>query len=87
MLIAVLMPGAIGTVVYFLLRQPLVAPCPGCGSSIESGSNFCRQCRFQVGRVCQVCHRSARATDVYCLHCGHELALDPAPQRLRAYQE
>src|SRR5271154_66789 len=30
MLIVVVMPGGIGAVVYFLLRQPMLMPCPHC---------------------------------------------------------
>jgi hypothetical protein len=85
-LAAIFMPGAIGTVVYFLLRQPLVTPCPGCGAEIESGANFCSQCRFQVGLACGQCFRSVRSTEVFCARCGHSLVEDAVPARLRAMQ-
>jgi len=85
-LAAIFMPGAIGTVVYFLLRQPLVTPCPGCGAEIESGANFCSQCRFQVGLACGQCFRSVRPTEVFCARCGHSLVEDAVPARLRAMQ-
>src|ERR1700722_19265464 len=32
MLIVVLLPGGIGAVVYFLLRQPMLFPCPHCST-------------------------------------------------------
>ncbi len=32
MLIVVVMPGGIGAVVYFLLRQPMMIPCPHCST-------------------------------------------------------
>ena len=85
-LAAIFMPGAIGTVVYFLLRQPLVTPCPACGSGIEAGANFCSQCRFQVGLACGHCFRSVKTTEVYCGRCGHNLTEDSVPARLRELQ-
>src|ERR1700751_5377421 len=48
MLIVVLMPGGIGAVVYFLLRQPLLRACPNCRTELTAGGHFCPQCRFQV---------------------------------------
>lgn len=86
-LAAVFMPGAIGTVVYFLLRQPLITPCPACNSGIEAGANFCSQCRFQVGLLCMQCFGGVRPTEVYCGRCGHNLAEDPVPARLRAMHD
>ena len=35
MLIVVVMPGGIGAVVYFLLRQPMLFPCPHCSTEID----------------------------------------------------
>jgi hypothetical protein len=65
MLIVVIMPGGIGAVVYFLLRQPILARCPVCGQ----------------------CFRGVQITDVFCTQCGHDLAQDHAPARLRAYSD
>jgi len=86
-LAAIFMPGAIGTVVYFLLRQPLFMPCPACRSHIEAGQNYCAQCRFQVGLACGQCFRGVRPTEVYCGRCGHHLTEDAVPSRLRALQD
>src|SRR5712691_8328408 len=41
MLIVVVMPGGIGAVVYFLLRQPMMTPCPHCSTEITSSVHFC----------------------------------------------
>jgi hypothetical protein len=84
MLIALLLPGGIGAVVYFLLRQPIQVICPGCRSQIAASHNFCPQCRYQLAAICGQCHRSVRPTDVYCTQCGHDLADDHTPARLRA---
>ncbi len=87
MLIVVLMPGGIGAVVYFLMRQPLLSRCPHCNTEIASIYHFCPQCQFQMAPVCGQCFRSVQITDVFCTCCGHDLAKDGAPARLRAYSD
>jgi len=84
MLIVLLLPGGIGAVVYFLLRQPAQMACPGCHSQVPASVNFCPQCRYQLAAICGQCHRSVRATEIYCTQCGHDLAEDHTPARLRA---
>lgn len=87
MLIVILMPGGIGAVVYFLLRQPILSRCPHCTTEIASSYHFCPQCQFQMAPVCGQCFRGVQITDVYCTQCGHDLAEDHAPARLRAYSD
>jgi hypothetical protein len=87
MLIVVMMPGGIGAVVYFLLRQPILSRCPHCTTEIASSYNYCPQCQFQIAPVCGRCFRGVQITDVYCTQCGHDLAEDHAPARLRAYSD
>jgi hypothetical protein len=84
-LIAVVMPGGIGAVVYFLLRQPIMIRCPNCSTELTSGVHFCPQCRFQVAPVCGQCFRGLQTTDAFCPQCGHNVAEDHAPCRLRDY--
>lgn len=86
-LIAVVMPGGIGAVVYFLLRQPVLIRCPHCSTELTSGVHFCPQCRFQVAPVCGQCFRGLQITDAFCPQCGHDVAQDSAPVRLRAYSD
>jgi hypothetical protein len=87
MLIVVLLPGGIGAVVYFILRQPMLSPCPHCRTEIKAGYHFCPQCQFQLAPVCGRCFRGVQITDVYCVQCGHDLAEDHVPARLRAYSD
>jgi hypothetical protein len=87
MLVVIVMPGGIGAVVYFLLRQPVISRCPHCNTEIASSMHFCPQCQFQMAPVCGRCFRAVRITDVYCTQCGHDLAEDQAPARLRMYSD
>jgi MFS family permease len=87
MLVCVLLPGGIGAVVYFLLRQPILSHCPNCSTTIAATYNFCPQCQFQMFPVCGVCHRGVKITEAFCTQCGHDLAKDGAPARLRVYSD
>ena len=84
--ICLIMPGGIGSVLYFLLRQPIVSRCPACGTRVQDDFHFCPQCACQVSASCGQCYRSVTATDLHCVHCGHDLATDNTPARLRAFQ-
>ncbi len=85
-IVCLAMPGGIGSVLYFLLRQPVIALCPSCSTSIHAEFHFCPQCAYQVSAACGNCYRGVRITDLYCVHCGHSLAADNMPSRLRAFQ-
>jgi hypothetical protein len=86
MLLVVVMPGGIGAVVYFLLRQPILSRCPNCSTEIDSSCNFCPQCQFQTAPVCGRCFRDIRITDAFCKQCGHDCASDEAPARLKSFR-
>lgn len=76
--LVIFMPGAIGLVLYFLLRQPVLIVCPQCSANIVPGMNFCPQCRFQFLPTCPQCQRSVRSTDAFCGTCGENLTEDHA---------
>ena len=78
--LVIFMPGAIGLVLYFLLRQPLLSACPQCSANIVPGMNFCPQCRFQLAPTCPQCQRAVRITDAFCGNCGENLAVSAAVQ-------
>jgi predicted amidophosphoribosyltransferase len=81
--ICFVMPGGIGAVLYFLLRQPEVSRCPACSTHVQSDFHFCPQCDYHLAANCGNCFRTVRATDQFCTRCGHELARDQMPARLR----
>ena len=87
MLIVLVMPGGIGAIVYFLLRQPMMTRCPSCRTEVASSFHFCPQCHFQMSPVCGQCFRGVHITDVYCVQCGHDLTQDEMPARLRSFSD
>jgi hypothetical protein len=87
MILCFVMPGGIGAVLYFLLRTPLVASCPSCGTQVLGDFHFCPQCNYQLTASCGNCFRTVRTTDIYCTRCGHELARDHMPARLHVMGE
>jgi hypothetical protein len=84
MLICFVLPGGIGAVLYFLLRMPVTSRCAACGTHVQNEFHFCPQCSYQLNASCGNCFRSVRITDQFCTRCGHELAEDQMPARLRA---
>jgi hypothetical protein len=87
MLICFVMPGGIGAVLYFLLRQPEVSRCPNCSTHVQSDFHFCPQCDYRLAANCGHCFSTVRTSDQFCTRCGHELAEDHMPARLRALAE
>ena len=87
MAICFVMPGGIGAVLYFLLRQPEVSRCPACSTHVQSDFHFCPQCNYRLTANCGHCFRTVRTTDQFCTRCGHELAADHMPARLRVMGE
>lgn len=79
-LLVIFMPGAIGLVVYFLLRQPLSVRCPQCSTELQPGYNFCPQCHFQLAPTCRECQHTVRITDTFCGYCGERLVLSSHSQ-------
>jgi hypothetical protein len=42
--LALLVPNGVGFVLYFLLRKPIVSPCPACGTELPQNAAFCYRC-------------------------------------------
>ena len=77
--LVILVPNAMGFVIYFLLRQPMPLLCPECASHVKAGSSYCSRCNFQLNPVCPNCRQKAGLEDTFCPHCGYRLA-HPAPE-------
>jgi hypothetical protein len=72
-LIAFFVPNALGFIAYFLLREPILQPCPACGTRSRRDFAFCPQCGSPLLRVCPGCHRPVEPVWPHCAHCGQKL--------------
>ena len=77
--VAILVPNALGIILYFILRQPIRSACPQCGSFVQSGFNFCPHCSHKLSPSCPKCQHMLTATDVYCPYCGTPLTTAVTP--------
>jgi RNA polymerase subunit RPABC4/transcription elongation factor Spt4 len=77
-LIAFFVPNAFGIILYFILRKPLPAACPQCGTAVQPGFGFCPNCRYRLQPVCPHCQRGVAHGNVFCPYCGGALN-EPAP--------
>jgi hypothetical protein len=73
-LLAAFIPNAIGVILYFILREPLTAPCPRCGTPVRPNHAFCPKCGEPLGHVCPQCRRPVEAGWSHCANCGATLA-------------
>jgi len=78
-IMAVIIPNALGIILYFLLRQPLSNACPQCGCGVQAGFNFCPRCSHKLSPSCPQCQRLVGMNDVYCPYCGCSLHAPATP--------
>jgi RNA polymerase subunit RPABC4/transcription elongation factor Spt4 len=71
--LAVLIPDAIGIILYFLLRDPLPLPCPRCNSIVPHSYSYCPHCGTQIVRACPSCRRKIEPDWANCAYCGTKL--------------
>lgn len=72
-LLAAFIPNAIGIILYFILRDPLLAPCAHCGAPGRAGYAFCPSCGGALARACPQCRRAVEPGWSHCVSCGAEL--------------
>jgi hypothetical protein len=72
-LLAIFIPDAIGIILYFILRDPLPKPCPGCGNPVKTGFTFCPCCGTSVQPTCPNCGKGVDPSWSNCPHCGQQL--------------
>jgi hypothetical protein len=69
-LVVIFVPNAIGFILYFLMRNPIVTYCPKCGAAADQRANFCPNCRHSLRPTCPQCSSSVQASDKFCANCG-----------------
>jgi Double zinc ribbon len=72
-LIAIFVPNCIGIILYFVMREPLMACCPKCGTPTKSTFAFCNQCGTEISQACPHCRRPVEAGWKACAYCGCSL--------------
>ncbi len=72
-LLAACIPNAIGIILYFILRDPLMAPCPQCGMLVRPSHAFCPKCGVALGHACPQCRRLVEPGWSHCASCGASL--------------
>ena len=72
-LLCIFVPNAIGTILYFVLRDPLLVSCRKCGTLVKKGLAFCPQCGETLSQSCPQCHRAVEPVWTHCGFCGASL--------------
>lgn len=72
-LLAILVPYAIGIILYFILRDPMPRACPVDGVMVPAKFTFCPQCGTALKPTCPQCGRAVELTWVNCGYCGARL--------------
>ena len=79
-LLAMFIPNAIGIILYFILRDPLMKPCPGCSLIVRPGFTFCPHCGTSLRPTCSNCGKAVEIGWANCPQCGTKLpGVAPAP--------
>ena len=71
--LAALIPNGIGIIIYFILRDALPRPCPGCSTLVKSGFVFCPYCGTAMKPTCPNCGRAVEHGWTNCPECGSKL--------------
>jgi hypothetical protein len=78
-LLAFLMPSAIGMLLYFILREPLLHTCPKCGAGAKSSFPYCPSCGASLANVCPSCRSAVEPGWSHCARCGTQLQVAQIP--------
>jgi Double zinc ribbon len=72
-LLAIFLTNGIGIILYFILREPLLAYCSRCGAGVQPSHAFCPRCGAAVQPSCPACHRTLQPGWTHCAWCGNQL--------------
>lgn len=72
-LLAMFIPNAIGIIVYFILREPVMNPCPNCSQIVKPGFAFCPHCGYNLAPACPSCRKAVEPGWRNCPACGTTL--------------
>lgn len=69
-LLCIFIGNGIGLILYFILRDPMPAPCPKCSFLVGASFSFCPKCGAEMYRVCHGCHKKLGQGWANCAYCG-----------------
>jgi hypothetical protein len=72
-LLAIFVPNAIGIILYFIMRDPLLRPCPACGNIASEEYAFCSKCGTALAHACIECRSAVQPEWSHCTKCGAKL--------------
>src|SRR5215471_9289599 len=72
-ILVLVIPNAIGFILYFLLRTTVRVDCPKCGTMLDPGVNFCPRCRYSFHPTCAQCRSTVKPEDTFCSNCGAQI--------------
>ena len=78
-LLAIFLTNGIGIILYFILREPLLAYCSRCGGTVQQGFAYCPRCGASILPACPSCRRVAQPGWSHCAWCGASFTA-PSPQ-------
>lgn len=73
---AALVPNALGIILYFLLRDPLLVSCPSCGMQANKGFAYCPKCGIELAPACPACQKPVERGWSNCPYCGKKLSAE-----------
>jgi hypothetical protein len=74
LLLAFFIPNAIGILLYFILREPLLVACPRCGAGTKAAFPFCPACGAGLANTCPSCRSAIESGWTHCARCGAQLS-------------
>ncbi len=75
MLVAVLVPGFIGLIIYLIARTKYSGKrCARCGAAVQDDYSVCPHCGASLRGTCSSCGRMVQPDWQVCAHCGSSLA-------------
>jgi hypothetical protein len=72
-LLAIFVPNALGIILYFVLRDPMMISCPVCSAQIRQGFAFCPSCGATTTHACPSCRKPVDSHWSHCVACGAKL--------------
>jgi hypothetical protein len=70
--LVIVIPNAIGFILYFFLRTPVAVRCDRCGAATRPGSRYCSTCGSAMTGGCHRCGHALAGADAYCQNCGEK---------------